>query len=113
MKTCESLEKDLILQTELAKMWEEKCRQAWGEGDVNSNLIREIITLKAEIEKQKKSLKNAHNDLTSALNRRDKLNKVLTDIIPLIQQVANNRKFMQIAGPCRQALNIIKLVKKI
>lgn len=31
----------------------------------------------------------------------------IESIKPLLQRVAGNRRFMQVAGPCREALNIL------
>lgn len=69
----------------------------------------ELIEENRNLKDQLATLSKTHaKDRTRLSNMIDNRNTTLTKIVEILQPCANNRRFMQIANPARQCINLAK-----
>jgi hypothetical protein len=80
-------------------------------GESVTNLVEENRRLKLELNSMKYAAEQWNNKAVEWSRLNAKLQAVIQQIRPILDRAAANRKFMQIAQPARECLNIIKTIE--
>ena len=76
-------------------------------------IVRELNRLNVEIDEKRKDIVYLATEKAKLEERIKRLEEALTEIELAMKQPASNHRLMQVSGPARQVINIIKKAKEV